>query len=595
MAKYIFVTGGVVSSLGKGIACASIGLLLKARGLKVTLQKLDPYINVDPGTMSPYQHGEVYVTDDGAETDLDLGHYERFTGQTMTKHNNVTAGRIYYTVIEKERRGDYLGGTVQVVPHITDEIKAAITQLAKQEDVDVVIVEVGGTVGDIEGLPFLEAIRQLRNEVGRGNAINIHLTLVPYIRAADELKTKPTQHSVGKLREIGLQADILLCRTEKAFSEDVRSKIAQFCNVEPEAVIQALDVKDVYEVPLIFNQQRLDETILRLLELRRPEQDLTKWRTQVVERAQHPRHTVQIAVVGKYIQLQDAYKSIYEALRHGGLANDAAVAVKRVDSEAIQKEGAERLLGDVQGILIPGGFGHRGIEGKLEAITYARERKIPYLGICLGMQCAVIEFARRVCGLKGANSTEFDPKTPHPVISLLDEQRGVSAKGGTMRLGVQACRLVRGTSAFDAYRQGEIHERHRHRYEVNNAYRERLTKAGLVIAGTYGPNHLVEIIELKDHPWFVAGQFHPEFRSRPLEAHPLFRAFVGACLRRAGGNSGSRRGRQASLQHAGGDVRSRRSRPARSKKTVERGGPAPARIRGGPGGRRAGRKARAVK
>jgi len=530
MAKYIFVTGGVVSSLGKGIACASIGLLLKSRGLKVTLQKLDPYINVDPGTMSPYQHGEVYVTDDGAETDLDLGHYERFTGQTMTKANNVTAGHIYYGVITKERKGDYLGGTVQVVPHITDEIKRSITKLAKGSDVDVVIVEVGGTVGDIEGLPFLEAIRQLRNELGRGNAINIHLTLIPYIRAADELKTKPTQHSVGKLREIGLQAEILLCRTEKPFSEGVRSKIAQFCNVEPEAVIQALDVKDVYDVPLMFNKQKLDDTILRLLELKCPEHNLSNWRTQVVERALNPKHRVTIAVVGKYIQLQDAYKSIYEALRHGGLANDAEVLVKRVDSEQIEKDGAKTLLDDVQGVLIPGGFGHRGIEGKLSAIRFARERHVPFLGICLGMQCAVIEFARNVCGFERANSTEFDPKTPHPVISLLEEQQGVSAKGGTMRLGASVCHLLKGTRAYAAYQRPEIAERHRHRYEVNNAYRTQFTKAGLIVAATFNPGNLVEIIELKDHPWFVAGQFHPEFRSRPLEPHPLFRDFVAACL-----------------------------------------------------------------
>ena len=541
MAKYIFVTGGVVSSLGKGIASASIGLLLKSRGLKVTLQKLDPYINVDPGTMSPYQHGEVYVTEDGAETDLYLGHYERFTGQTMTKDNNVTAGKIYYSVITKERQGEYLGGTVQVVPHITDEIKRSMTKLAKQDAYDVIIVEVGGTVGDIEGLPFLEAIRQLRNEVGRGNAINVHLTLVPYIRAADELKTKPTQHSVGKLREIGLQADLLLCRTEKPFSEGVRSKIAQFCNVEPRAVIQAMDVNDVYEVPLMFNQQQLDDTILRMLELQCPQQDLVGWRTQVVERARHPKRRVRIAVVGKYIQLQDAYKSIYEALRHGGLANDAHVEVKRVDSEQIEKEGAAAVLNDVQGLLIPGGFGKRGIEGKLEAIKYAREHNMPFLGICLGMQCAVIEFARNVCGLAGANSTEFDPKTPHPIISLLEEQQRVTAMGGTMRLGASLCRLQKGTNAFQAYQQTEIRERHRHRYEVNNAYRDQLVKRGLVIAGTYEPlpappaggagrGDLVEIIELKDHPWFVAGQFHPEFKSRPIEPHPLFRAFVNASL-----------------------------------------------------------------
>ena len=542
MAKYIFVTGGVVSSLGKGIASASIGLLLKSRGLKITIQKLDPYINVDPGTMSPYQHGEVYVTEDGAETDLDLGHYERYTGQTMTKDNNVTAGKIYYSVIEKERRGDYLGGTVQVVPHITDEIKRSITKLADQDHVDVIIVEVGGTVGDIEGLPFLEAIRQLRNEVGRGNAINVHLTLVPYIRAADELKTKPTQHSVGKLREIGLQADVLLCRTEKPFSESVRSKIAQFCNVAPEAVIQAMDVKDVYEVPLMFNQQHLYDTILRMLELQCPQHDLVGWRTHVVERALHPKHQVRIAVVGKYIQLQDAYKSIYEALRHGGLANDAVVEVKRVDSEQIEKDGAAALLGDVQGILIPGGFGHRGIEGKLAAIRHARETRTPFLGICLGMQCAVIEFARNVCGLKGANSTEFDPKSPHPVISLLEEQHGVTAKGGTMRLGASLCHLEKQTNAFSAYQRAEIYERHRHRYEVNNRYREPFTKAGLVIAGTYQPGDLVEVVELKDHPWFVAGQFHPEFKSRPLEPHPLFREFVAASLTAGRGARGRGQG-----------------------------------------------------
>ena len=542
MAKYIFVTGGVVSSLGKGIASASIGLLLKSRGLAVTLQKLDPYINVDPGTMSPYQHGEVYVTEDGAETDLDLGHYERFTGQTMTKDNNVTAGRIYYSVITKERHGDYLGGTVQVVPHITDEIKRSMTKLADKDRVDVVIVEVGGTVGDIEGLPFLEAIRQLRNEVGRDNAINIHLTLVPYIKAADELKTKPTQHSVGKLREIGLQADILLCRTEKPFSDGVRDKIAQFCNVAPEAVIQALDVQDVYEVPLLFNRQGLDDTILRMLNLKRPTHDLAEWRTQVVERALNPKRHVTIAVVGKYIQLQDAYKSIYEALRHGGLANDAAVSVKRVDSEQIEKEGAAHVLSDVQGLLIPGGFGHRGIEGKLEAIRFARERRVPFFGICLGMQCAVIEFARNVCGLKGANSTEFNKQTPHPVISLLEEQHRVTDLGGTMRLGASTAHLKEGTKARAAYARDDASERHRHRYEFNNRYREQFERAGLVVAATYaspssakaseGPGDLVEIIELKDHPWFVAGQFHPEFKSRPLTPHPLFRAFVAAALGR---------------------------------------------------------------
>jgi len=528
MTKYIFVTGGVVSSLGKGIASASIGLLLKSRGLKVTLQKLDPYMNVDPGTMSPYQHGEVYVTEDGAETDLDLGHYERFTGLTMSKDNNVTAGRIYFSVITKERRGDYLGKTVQVVPHITDEIKASITKLAKTGSPDVVIVEVGGTVGDIEGLPFLEAIRQLRLELGRDNSLNIHLTLVPYIKAADELKTKPTQHSVGKLREIGLQPEILLCRTEKPLSEQVRQKIALFCNVGPEAVIQALDVRDVYEVPLMFSQQGLDRTIMRLLELPVGHEDLNGWRSQVVERALHPSQTVRLAVVGKYIQLQDAYKSIDEALRHGGLANNARVDIKKVDAEQLVKGDPAALLGDVKGILVPGGFGHRGIEGKLEAIRYARERHIPFFGICLGMQCAVIEFARNVLGLKGANSTEFDPTTAHPVISLLEEQQRVVHLGGTMRLGAWPCQLVKGTRAHAAYQQLEVTERHRHRYEFNNAYRASFEQRGIIFSGRYAKDDLVELIELTDHPWFVAGQFHPEFRSRPLEPHPLFREFVKA-------------------------------------------------------------------
>lgn len=534
MAKYIFVTGGVVSSLGKGIACASIGLLLKSRGLKVTLQKLDPYINVDPGTMSPFQHGEVYVTEDGAETDLDLGHYERFTGQTMTKDNNVTAGRIYYSVIMRERRGDYLGATVQVVPHITDEIKRSITKLEQNDPVDVVIVEVGGTVGDIEGLPFLEAIRQLQNEVGRSNVLNVHLTLVPYIRAADELKTKPTQHSVGKLREIGLQADVLLCRTEKPFPQGVREKISQFCNVELDAVIQALDVRDVYEVPQMFNQQGLDDTILRMLNLQCPKHDLEQWKTDVVQRALDPKHEVTIAVVGKYIKLQDAYKSIDEALRHGGLSNHARVIVKRVDSEQITESNVAELLGDVHGILVPGGFGHRGIDGKLATIQFARQKKVPFLGICLGMQCAIIEFARNVCGLKGANSTEFDSKTPYPVISLLEEQQGITAMGGTMRLGASCCKLVAGTRAGDAYQKEQVDERHRHRYEVNNKFREKLSKEGLVVSGVFEQGDLVEIIELEDHPWFIACQFHPEFKSRPLTPHPLFHGLVKAGLVKAG-------------------------------------------------------------
>jgi len=527
--KYIFVTGGVVSSLGKGIAAASIGLLLKSRGLKVTLQKLDPYINVDPGTMSPYQHGEVYVTEDGAETDLDLGHYERFTGLTMTKDNNVTAGKIYYSVIMKERRGDYLGKTVQVVPHITDEIKASITKLASQDHLDVVIVEVGGTVGDIEGLPFLEAIRQLRNEL-RGCAINIHLTLVPYIKAADELKTKPTQHSVGKLREIGIQPDLLICRTERPFSEHVRHKIAEFCNVLPEAVIQALDVKDVYEVPLMFSQQHLDDIVLRMLDLQCPAQDLVGWRSQVVERARRPSRKVTIAVVGKYIQLQDAYKSIDEALRHGGLANEAGVEIDKVAAEEMTTSTVRERLAGVRGVLIPGGFGSRGIEGKLEAIRFCREAKIPFFGICLGMQCAVIEFARNVLKLANANSTEFEASTPHPVISLLEEQKPVTHLGGTMRLGASPCHLVKGTKAQQAYGADEVLERHRHRYEFNNAYRQQFVSNGMALAGLYEASDLVELIELKDHPWFVACQYHPEFKSRPLEPHPLFHAFVKASL-----------------------------------------------------------------
>lgn len=526
MPKYIFITGGVVSSLGKGIASASIGRLMEAKGLKVALQKLDPYINVDPGTMNPYQHGEVYVTEDGAETDLDLGHYERFTSCVLSRLNNVTTGQVYNTVISKERKGEYLGGTVQVVPHITDEIKSRIREVSKGKRYDVVISEVGGTVGDIESLPFLEAVRQFRQEVGRENSVFIHLTLVPFIRAAGELKTKPTQHSVGRLREIGIQPDVLLCRTEKKLSKDLKAKIGLFCNVESDAVIEARDVSSIYEVPLIFKEQGLDRVICRLLNLEYQDGDLKEWRREVVEKILHPKHRVKIAVIGKYIQLQDAYKSIYEALVHGGVANDVGVEFKKVSAEKLDRGNPDKHLRDVSGILVPGGFGYRGIEGKIKAIQYAREKKIPYLGLCLGMQCAVIEFARNVAGLKGANSTEFNKKTPHPVISLLEEQETVKDMGGTMRLGALPCHIKKDTLAFEAYKTDLVMERHRHRYEFNNKYREAFGRLGLRLSGLSPGAKLVEIVELENHPWFVASQFHPEFKSRPDRPHPLFREFV---------------------------------------------------------------------
>ncbi len=526
MPKHIFITGGVVSSLGKGIASASIGRVMESKGLKVALQKLDPYINVDPGTMNPYQHGEVYVTEDGAETDLDLGHYERFTSSPLSRLNNVTTGQIYNAVITKERKGEYLGGTVQVVPHITNEIKERIREVSRNKRYDLVITEIGGTVGDIESLPFLEAARQFRQEVGRDNCVFIHLTLVPFIRSAGELKTKPTQHSVGRLREIGIQPDILLCRTEKKLSKDLKSKIALFCNVESDAVIEARDVTSVYEVPLMFKEQGLDKVISKHLHLEYRAADLNEWRREVVGKALCPKHTVKVAVVGKYIQLQDAYKSIYEALIHGGIANDTGVVIKRVSAERLDKGKAEKYLKGVSGILIPGGFGYRGIEGKIKAVQYAREQKIPYLGICLGMQCAVIEFARTVAGLKGANSTEFNKKTAHPVISLLEEQEGVEDMGGTMRLGALPCHLKKDSLAAKAYKAEEVMERHRHRYEFNNKYRESFAKLGLRVSGTSPGAKLVEIVELEDHPWFVASQFHPEFKSKPDHAHPLFREFI---------------------------------------------------------------------
>ena len=531
--KYIFVTGGVVSSLGKGISAASIGKLLEAKGFKIAIQKLDPYINVDPGTMSPYQHGEVYVTEDGAETDLDLGHYERFTNAAISRTNNVTTGQIYFTVISKERRGDYLGGTVQVIPHITNEIKERIREVSRGKRVDVVITEIGGTVGDIESLPFLEAIRQFRNDVGKENVLYVHLTLIPYIRAAGELKTKPTQHSVGTLREIGIQPDVLICRSEKPISKSMKSKISLFCNVEESAVISARDVRTIYEVPLAFKAEKLDEVICRYLNLDYKAGSLADWKRDVVDVVLSPKYSVTVAVVGKYIELPDAYKSIYEALKHGGIANNSEVIIKRVSAEKLEKlqnGKIEQIFGKVHGILVPGGFGNRGIEGKIKAIQYARENKIPYFGICLGMQLAVIEFARNVVGLKGADSTEFNPKTPYPVISLLKEQENVKEMGGTMRLGSSVADVRKGTLIHTAYGSDRMSERHRHRYEFNNKYMEKFVDAGLRIAATSSSEKLVEVIELEEHPWFIASQFHPEFKSKPDQAHPLFREFIKAAL-----------------------------------------------------------------
>ncbi len=529
--KFIFITGGVVSSLGKGIAAASLGMLLKSRGLKVTIEKFDPYINVDPGTLSPFQHGEVFVTDDGAETDLDLGHYERFIDTNLSQKNSTTTGKVYYTVIMKERHGDYLGKTVQVIPHITDEIKRRCWDVAHNEHAfDVVITEVGGTVGDIEGLPFLEAIRQFSLDLGRKNVINIHLTLIPYIRASGELKTKPTQHSVMKLREIGIQPDILLCRTEYDLSREIREKIGLFCNVPAEAVIEARDVDTIYEVPLVLHKEKLDGLVVQMLGLKASEPEIADWR-RFVEKVKHPSQTVQIAVVGKYINLKDSYKSIIEAFVHAGVENDAHVELIWVDSEDIEANGAGKYLRDVEGILIPGGFGTRGIEGKIQAVEFARVNKIPFFGICLGLQCAVIEFSRHVCELKRANSREFDPETPHPVIDIMEDQKGLKNMGGTMRLGSYPCVIKEGTKAFEAYHAREISERHRHRYEVNNKYRGILQENGLILSGIYPKENLVEIIEMPDHPWFVGVQFHPELKSRVNKAHPLFREFVKAALK----------------------------------------------------------------
>jgi len=531
MAKHIFVTGGVVSSLGKGVTSASIGTLLEARGLKVQLQKFDPYVNVDPGTMNPYQHGEVYVTDDGAETDLDLGHYERFTDAGTSRDCNVTTGQIYDSVIRKERRGDYLGKTVQVIPHITDEIKSYVHRLAAP-DVDVVISEIGGTVGDIESQPFLEAIRQLGYDAGHENVLYIHLTLIIYLRAANEMKTKATQHSVGRLREIGIQPDILICRTERPLSREEIEKTALFCNVQTNAVYEECDVQhSIYEIPLVLREQRLDDFILNAFKIRAPQQDLDGWREMVAKLKSRERE-IRIAMVGKYMSHHDAYKSVNEAIDHAGIASEVKVRVERIEAEAIEENGAEELLRDVCGLIVPGGFGMRGIEGKIAAIRYAREQKLPFLGLCLGMQCATIEFARNVCGLKRAHSTEFDDETPHPVIDLMAEQVAIRIKGGTMRLGSYPCVLEEGSLARKCYDQEQVSERHRHRYEFNNDYRERIQEAGMRLAGASPDGQLIELIELVDHPWFIATQFHPEFQSKPLVPHPLFRGLVRAAIER---------------------------------------------------------------
>ena len=526
--KYIFVTGGVVSSLGKGLTAAALGTLLENRGLKVTLQKFDPYLNVDPGTMSPFQHGEVYVLDDGAETDLDLGHYERFTSTKLTRFNNLTSGQVYQTVLDKERRGDYLGKTVQVIPHVTDEIQNRIHQVAEASKADVIITEIGGTTGDIEGLPFLEAIREFALDVGYNNALFLHVTYVPFIKAAGELKTKPTQQSVAKLREIGITPHILVCRCEKPLSKELRQKISLFCNVPYEGVIEEKDVEhSIYEVPLMLQRERVDDLVCRLLHLDVPGADMSHWQ-DIIRKLIAPQHRVRIGVVGKYIELHDAYKSVYEAIIHGGIANDCGVEIEKIEAEQIEKFGPEKALKGLGGVLVPGGFGERGIEGKVIAAQYAREKKLPYLGLCLGMQIATIEFARNVLKLDKAHSTEFDPQTPHPVIALLDEQRKVSKKGGTMRLGSQPCQLKMGSMAAHLYGAFVVNERHRHRYEFNNAYREQFESAGFVFSGLSPDSKLVEVIELKDHPFFIASQFHPEFQSKPNKPHPLFKGFIAA-------------------------------------------------------------------
>jgi CTP synthase len=529
--KYIFVTGGVLSGLGKGLSAAAIGSLLEGRGLKVSFLKLDPYLNVDPGTMNPVQHGEVYVTDDGAETDLDLGHYERFTTTTTSQTNNVTAGRVYDTVITRERKGDYLGGTVQVIPHVTDEIKSRIHKAA--EGFDLLIVEVGGTVGDIESLPFLEAIRQFRADVGRDNVCYVHLALVPFVPSAGELKTKPLQHSVKELQSVGIAPDFLLCRTDRYLPRSVKAKIALFCNVDEDAVATAKDVEHIYEVPLLFHSEGVDEKLCRILGIWTGRPNVSNWE-KLVHTIKHPKREVRIAMVGKYVDLTDAYKSLNEALHHGGVANEAKVEIVYVDSEKLEDASA---LAHVDGILVPHGFGSRGVEGKIRAVRYARERRVPYFGICYGLQMAVIEFARHVAGLEGANSSEVDPATPHPVIALLPDQHGVESKGATMRLGAWPCTLREGTQAFAAYATRDISERHRHRYEFNPEYRDRLSRAGLVLSGASPDGRLVEVVELADHPWFLGCQFHPEFKSTPFRPHPLFVAFVAAAARKRTGSA----------------------------------------------------------
>jgi CTP synthase len=530
--KYIFVTGGVVSSLGKGIAAASLGRVLKSRGISVSVMKLDPYINVDPGTMNPYQHGEVFVTEDGAETDLDLGHYERFIDVNLTRANNVTTGMVYWNVITRERRGDYLGGTVQVIPHITNEIKERIRQVTKEEKFDVVLCEIGGTVGDIEGLPYLEAIRQFRKEVGRDNCVNLHVTLVPYLDTTHEFKTKPTQHSVQKLREIGIQPDVIICRSREPLSKEMKEKISLFCDVDKDAVVGMADAPLLYEIPLALEREGIDEIVLKYLGLTAKKGDLTEW-AEMVEQMKSPEKKVRIAIVGKYTELGDSYISIVEALKHGGLPHRAALEVVWVNAEKLEgEENLDAVFRDVQGILIPGGFGARGIEGKIRAIRYARENKVPFLGLCLGMQCAVIEFARNVCKMKGANSSEFDPETRFPVIDFIPEQKAITDKGGTMRLGAYPCKVKKGTLLHQLYGKDDITERHRHRYELNNELRQELVDNGLVLAGIYPAADLVEVIELPDHPWFLATQYHPEFKSRPNRPHPLFAGFMKAATDR---------------------------------------------------------------